>query len=63
MKLRVRSEHHGSEVNGHHVGYWIGFVDTRVLLERNNYSKVLVKPQRYDSMIDMNQGVHLAENE
>jgi hypothetical protein len=50
MKSRVKSEHHDSEVNGHHVGYCIGFADTRVLLERNGGRKALANPQRYGSM-------------
>jgi hypothetical protein len=46
-------------MNEHHDGYWVGFADTRVLLAHNSYRKVLVKPQRYGSMKDGNQGVHL----
>jgi hypothetical protein len=42
-------------MNEHHDGYWVGFSNTRVLLERKGYRKVLVKPQRYNSMIDGNQ--------
>jgi hypothetical protein len=26
---------HGSKMNGHHVGYWIEFADTRALLGRD----------------------------
>jgi hypothetical protein len=50
MKSRVKSEHHDSEVNGQHVGYWVGFADTRLLLERNGGREALVNPQRYGSM-------------
>jgi hypothetical protein len=32
--------------------YWVGFADTRVLLERNGYRQVLTKSQRYGLMID-----------
>jgi hypothetical protein len=45
MKSRAKSEHHGSEVNGHHAGYWVVFTDTRVLLERNGGRETLVNPQ------------------
>jgi hypothetical protein len=49
MKSRAKSEHHGLEVNGHHVGYWVGFADTRVLLESNGGREALANPQRYGS--------------
>jgi hypothetical protein len=39
-------------VSGHHDGYWVGFANTRVLLKRNGYRKVLAKPQQYGLMID-----------
>jgi hypothetical protein len=32
--------------------YWVGFADTRVLLEWNGYRQVLTKSQRYGLMID-----------
>jgi hypothetical protein len=51
------------KVSGHHDGYWVGFADTRVLLVWNGYRQVLTTPQRYDLMIDVNQGVHLGESE
>jgi hypothetical protein len=45
----VKLEHPGSEVNGHNVGYWVGFVDTRVL-EHNGGREALANPQLYGSM-------------
>jgi hypothetical protein len=50
-------------MNRHHDGYWVGFADIRVLLEWNGYMRVLAKQQRYGSMIDENQGVHLVGSE
>jgi hypothetical protein len=32
--------------------YWVGFADTRVLLERNGYMQELTKSQRYGLVID-----------
>jgi hypothetical protein len=49
-KSHAKSEHHDLEVNGHHVGYWIGFSNTRVLLERNCGREALENQQRYGSM-------------
>jgi hypothetical protein len=50
-------------MNGNHDGYWVRFVDTRVLLERNGSREALTNPQRYGLMVDVNQGVHSVGSE
>jgi hypothetical protein len=47
----------------HQAGCWIDLAQTRALLEPNGCRKALAKPQPYGSMIDVNQGIHLAGSE
>jgi hypothetical protein len=48
-------------VNQHQAGYRIDLVNTKAPLGQNGYKKALTNPQRCDSKVDTNHGVHLAE--
>jgi hypothetical protein len=59
LMSRARSTRHGSKVDRHHVGYLLEISDTWAQIGQNGYKKALAKSQRYGSMIDVNQWVHL----
>jgi hypothetical protein len=50
-------------VDRYHAGYLLESSDTRALTGQHGDEKALVKPQRYGSRMDANQGVHLVESE
>jgi hypothetical protein len=63
-KLRVRPYWHGVEIKQPYLAYWVNLDDSWVPSGHQvGYKKALMKPQWYDSMMDMNQGVHLVESE
>jgi hypothetical protein len=51
------------ESERHQAGYWIDLVNTKALLERNDYREALANPQRCGSKVYTNQGVHLDGSE
>jgi hypothetical protein len=63
-KLWVRPYWHGVEKEQPYLVYWVKRDDLRVPSGHQvGYKKAPIKPQWYDSMMDVNQGVHLVGNE